>query len=536
MKRDLPAAGDAEPPPSSPTSERDEPARLGAAAPATSRLRDVGGDALAGLSVALVLVPQSLAYAELAGVPAHLGLYASAAAPILAAPFASSRYLQTGPTAMTSLLTLGALTPLALVGGAEYVGLAVVLALLVGVLRVLIGVLRGGSAANFLSQPVILGFTVAAALLIFASQVPTALGVSVEAGGVGRRAWVAALSPAAWDLRAVGITAASIAVFFGGRRLHRRFPAVMVAALGGLAYSVATAYDGQRIGEVPPPALPTLDLPWASAPMLLLPAGMIALVGFAEPAAIARTFASMDRTRWDANRAMVSQGVANVAAGLSGGFPVGASFSRSALARGAGARTRWSGAITGLAVLLFLPFAWVLAPLPKAVLAAIVIASILSLLVRARELLPLWRASRPQAAIGVVTFALTLLLSPHVEYAVLAGVGLSIALHVWRELTVSVDTEHEPGLLTLRLNGVLWFASAPFVEEQFNAALAAHPEATRLVLDLGGLGRIDYTGALAVKAVLEDARSAGLEVALEDVPPQTIGLLRRVCGDVVPVG
>ena len=516
-----------------PTKQHQGSARIARGSSAAPRLGLVGGDVMAGLSVALVLVPQSLAYAELAGVPAHLGLYASAAAPILAAPFASSRYLQTGPTAMTSLLTLGALTPLALPGGTEYVGLAVLLALLVGVIRILIGLVRGGSAANFLSQPVIVGFTVAAALLIFASQLPTALGASAGAGGVGSRAWAALTAPGAWDLRAVGITAASIVVFFGGRRIHPRFPAVMVAALGGLAYSVATDFDGSTIGAVPPPALPSFDIPWASTPSLLVPAGLIALVGFAEPAAIARTFASMDRPRWDANRAMLSQGVANVAAGLSGGFPVGASFSRSALSRLAGTQTRWSGAVTGIAVLLFIPVAWVLAPLPKAVLAAIVIASILSLLGRARDLLPLWRASRPQAAIGLVTFALTLLLSPHVEYAVLAGVGLSLAVHVWRELSVTVEAEHEGLSLTLRLNGVLWFASAPFVEEQFNAALAAHPDAQRLVLDLGGLGRIDYTGALAVKAVIDDARIAGLQVAVEDVPPQSAGLLRRVCGDIV---
>jgi SulP family sulfate permease len=490
---------------------------------------------LAGLSVAVVLVPQSLAYAELAGVPAHLGLYASAVAPIVAAPFASSRYLQTGPTAMTSLLTLGALSPLALAGGAEYVGLAVLLALLVGAFRIMLGVVRFGSAANFLSRPVILGFTVAAAVLIFASQLPTALGVTVEPGGVGARAWSAVSAPAAWDRRAVGITAASLVVFFGGRRLHRQFPAVMVIALGGLAYSVLAKYDGQTVGTVPPAQLPSLDIPWASTPALLLPAALIALVGFAEPAAIARTFAAMDRTRWDANRAMLCQGVANVAAGLSGGFPVGASFSRSALSRLAGTRTRWSGAITGIAVLLFIPVAGVIAPLPKAVLASIVIASILGLVGRGTELPALWRASRPQAAIGAATFLLTLLLAPHVEYAVMAGVGLSLAVHVWRELSVTVHVQHDERVLTLELNGVLWFASAPFVEERFNAALAGHTETERLVLDLGGLGRIDYTGALALKAVLDDARTAGLKVAVQDVPPQSAGLLRRVCGDAVPL-
>ncbi len=516
-----------------PTKQHQGSARIARGSSAAPRLGLVGGDVMAGLSVALVLVPQSLAYAELAGVPAHLGLYASAAAPILAAPFASSRYLQTGPTAMTSLLTLGALTPLALPGGTEYVGLAVLLALLVGVIRILIGLVRGGSAANFLSQPVIVGFTVAAALLIFASQLPTALGASAGAGGVGSRAWAALTAPGAWDLRAVGITAASIVVFFGGRRIHPRFPAVMVAALGGLAYSVATDFDGSD----------HRGSSTARAAFLRHPVGVDAVPARAcradRPRRVRRARRHRAHLRVHGSHALGRQ--PSHAEPRSGQCRRGAQrrLSRRGFVlaqRAQPARrhaTRWSGAVTGIAVLLFIPVAWVLAPLPKAVLAAIVIASILSLLGRARDLLPLWRASRPQAAIGLVTFALTLLLSPHVEYAVLAGVGLSLAVHVWRELSVTVEAEHEGLSLTLRLNGVLWFASAPFVEEQFNAALAAHPDAQRLVLDLGGLGRIDYTGALAVKAVIDDARIAGLQVAVEDVPPQSAGLLRRVCGDIV---
>ncbi|MBK6515283.1 MAG: SulP family inorganic anion transporter [Polyangiaceae bacterium] len=463
--------------------------------------------------------------------PAHLGLYASALAPIVAAPFAASRYLQTGPTAMTSLLTLGALSALATAGSVAYVQLAALLALLVGIIRVVLGLLRGGAVANFLSQPVILGFTVAAATLIFASQLPAALGAPRAGDGVLGAAWTALVNPRAWDGRSVAIAAGTLTVVLGAQRVHRLFPGVLAAAVGSLTYSMTVGFDGPTVGQVPAPTLPTLELPLASAPYLLLPAALIALVGFAEPAAIGRTFASMDRRRWDADGAMISQGVANLASGLSGGFPVGASFSRSALARMAGAKTRLTGVVTGVAVLLFLPAARILAPLPKATLAAIVIASIVGLLSRARDPPDVARASGPQALVASGTFALTLALAPHVEYAVLLGVGLSLAVHVWRELTVGVEHAFEAGKLTLRLQGVLWFASAPFVGAQLNGALAAHPEAKELVLQLGGLGRVDYTGALALKSLLEEARAAGLSVRLLDVPPQSVQLVERVCGD-----
>lgn len=488
-------------------------------------------DVIAGISVALVLIPQSLAYAELAGLPPHLGLYAAGAAPILAAFFASSNYLQTGPTAMTSLLTFGALTSIAAVGSPEYVALAPLLALLVGAIRVILGLLRSGAIANFLSQPVILGFTIAAALLIFASQLPTALGVNPPAEGVTRRAWHALTHPGTWDPASMVITALSLVVFFGGRRIHALFPGVLIAVIAGLVFSVLTDFGGLTIGHVPEPRLPDLSMPFESVPSLLLPALLIALIGFAEPASISRTFAAMDRSRWDPNREMISQGVANLASGLSGAFPVGGSFSRSALGRMAGTRTRWAGAVTGATVLAFLPFATMLEPLPKAILGAIVIASVLKLM-QFGKLFGLFRFSKPQAGIAVSTFLLTLLLEPHVEYAILAGVGLSILVHAWRELGVRVqsDWNEEAGTLTLCPHGVLWFASAPFVEEHFNALLSRHTAATRLVLDLGGLGRIDYTGALAVKGLMNEAKLAGLEVEVVEVPPQCEGLLGRVCG------
>jgi SulP family sulfate permease len=218
------------------------------------------------------------------------------------------------------------------------------------------------------------------------------------------------------------------------------------------------------------------------------------------------------------------QGVANLAAGVSGGYPVGGSFSRSALNHGAGAMTRASGAITGLAVLAFLPFAGILEPLPKAVLAAIVITAVLGL-IRLRRMVALWRVSRPQFAVAWTTFVLTLVLTPRVERAVMAGVAL--AVHLVRELTMRIETTTTGDTLEVRPTGVLWFATAQDLEERLIDLLEEHRDIDRLRLVLDGLGRIDLTGAMSLDHLLDDARAAGVEVEVVGAPPQARGLLDR---------
>lgn len=493
------------------------------------RPRKALGDILAGTSVALVLVPQALAYAELAGLPAYHGLYASALAPIAAAIFASSPYLQTGPTAVTALLTFGALSAVAAPFTASYVGLAALLALLVGLVRVSLGALRAGALAYYVSVPVVRGFTVAAAVLIGASQIPTVLGVSPqEAASVLARAGTALADPAAWSWQPGAVAAGTLMLMLGGRRLHPLFPGVLIATAAGLVIGAYADYDGAMIGSVPEGFLTfSLDLPWAEVPALLVPAAVIAVVGFAEPTAIARTYATLDRTSWDPSRELLSQGAANLAAGVVGGFPVGGSFSRSALNRLAGARTRWAGAVTGVVVLGILPFAGVLTPLPRAVLGAIVLGAVFSLL-KFGPLLAIWRRSYPQASIAWLTFAATLALAPHVEYGVVIGVGASIAVHAWREMRVRVDSACDGERLVIAPKGVLWFASAQNVEDRFVACLGAHRHAKTLVLQLSGLGRVDYSGALALKSMIDSAERAGLAVELIGVPPQCERILGKL--------
>ena len=485
-------------------------------------------DVIAGVSVALVLIPQSLAYAEVAGMPAYRGLYAAVLPPIAAAFIASSPYLQTGPVAITSLLTFGALTSLAEPGSPEYVELGLLLAVVVGVVRVGLGLLRAGVLAYLMSEPMLMGFVPAAAILIAASQLPSALGAPSPSGGILEGAASALTDPSRWEATAIVLSLLVVLVIAGGRRIHALFPGVLVAVGLAIAYSVAVDYGGPTVGELPgglPPL--SLTLPWGDLPSLLVPGAVIALVGFAEPASIARAFAAEERTLWNADRELVSQGTANLAAGLTGGFPVGGSFSRSSLNRLAGARTRWSGAVTGLTVLAFLPFAAALEPLPRAVLGAIVVVAVAGLL-RLGAPLRLWSYSKPQFAIAWVTFVATLGFAPHVERAVMVGIGLSIAVHLWRELSLKLESWADGDTLHVKPLGVLWFATARDLQVSVLRLLAERRDLSRLEIHLDGLGRLDVTGALTLRTLLDEAQRAGLDAVVVDVPPAAERLVARM--------
>ena len=298
----------------------------------------------------------------------------------------------------------------------------------------------------------------------------------------------------------------------------------------GIVFSRVSGYSGPVVGQMPRGLPPfTVDLPWTSSLSLLIPGAVIALVGFAEPSAIARTFAAQDRAVWSPDQEFVSQGVANIAAGLSGGFPVGGSFSRSSINRMAGGKTRWSGAFTGLLVLAFLPISGILSALPRAVLGATVIAAVLRL-IAIGPLIRIARQTYLQGLVAWTTFILTLALAPRIEWAVIVGIGLAILVHLWRELRVHVRTRYENGTLMLVPQGVLFFASAPGLQDALINKLAAHPQAKRLDINLGRLGRIDYSGALVIKEIAEQAEQAGLSITISAMQPQARRILRKVFG------
>jgi sulfate permease, SulP family len=332
-----------------------------------------------------------------------------------------------------------------------------------------------------------------------------------------------------WSLSAIGLGVATGVLIVGGRRISRLFPSILLAVVLGIVFSRVTGYSGPVVGTVASGLPPfSLNFPWHSTGALLVPAAVISLLGFAEPASIARTMAAEDRDRWSPNREFVSQGVANVASAVSGGFPVGGSFSRTRLNRLAGGETQWSGALAGIVTLAVLPFTSILSPLPLAVLAAIVITSVAGL-VRLGGLVTLWHISRVQATIATVTFVSTLAFAPHIEYGVLIGVGLSIANHLGREYPIDLEQIASGDTLVLRPRGVLWFGSAQGLEDSALDLLADHPDARKLHIDLAGVGRIDVAGAYALRSLVVDAESAGLEVMITDVPPRA----RRFVGAII---
>jgi len=475
------------------------------------------GDVVAGISVALVALPQSLAYAEIAGMPPQYGLFASAVPPILAALFVSSRYLQTGPVALTALLTFGALESLAEPASADYIALAAALALLVGVFRVLFGLLRLGGLAYLLSEPVLTGFTTGAAVLILSSQLPRMLDVTPGGDGVLADAFDALMSPGDWELAAIGFALMTLVFMFGGRKLHALFPGVLVAVIVGIVISAAAGYSGSTVGELDGGFVSlNVDFPWDRIGDLVVPALVIALVGFAEPSSIARTFAAQEREPWDANREMVSQGVANIASAFSGAFPVGGSFSRSSLNKLAGASSAWAGAITGAFVLLALPLTPLLEDLPGAILGAIVLGAVIKL-VRLDALFELARVNWVQALVGLGTFAATLVSAPRVERGVLVGVGLALFAHLYRELKVASPFVRVDNTLTIAPEGVLWFATVSGLERQIRAHSAQFEELERVVLDLAGVGRLDYTAAAALRRIVEEMRDADIVVEIVNV-------------------
>jgi SulP family sulfate permease len=496
--------------------------------------RPARGDLVAAVSVALVLIPQALAYSSIAGLDPVYGLYAAVAAPVAGALVGSSPYLATGPVAVTSLLTFGALAPLAEPRSVEFAGLAAVLAIIVGLVRVGLGLAGAGPIAYLMSQPVVVSFTTAAAVLIISTQVPALVGVDAEADNPLAGAATVLADPSQWAWVDVLLGLGALALLLGGRRAWSLFPGALVAVVAGTAWSHLSGYGGAVVGEV------TLEL---NAPggfssgdvlSLVVPGLVIAVVGFAEPASIARKYAALDRHPWDSNREFVGQGLANLASGFVGSFPVGGSFSRTALNRMSGAKTRWSGAFAGILVLMSLPVVGLLADLPLAVLAGLVIGAVVSL-VDLRTPVLYWRWSKPQFVVGMVTVVGTMALAPRVERGVLLGVAAALAVHVWREMRVAVPSSLEDGVLHLRPTGVLYFGSAPAVERTLTTLMTEHPDVRTVVLHLDGVGRLDLTGALMLRDLLEEAEAGGRALAIEGAGAHAERLLTRVLGPQVPV-
>jgi SulP family sulfate permease len=520
-------------------------------------------DGVAALIVTVMLIPQSLAYAMLAGLPPEVGLYASVAPLLLYALFGSSRTLAVGPVAVVSLMTAAALGDLAAAGSPDYWAGAITLAFLSGAMLVLMGLLRLGFLANFLSHPVISGFISASGLIIAASQLKTLLGV--EAQG----AHLLDLLPALWRALpqvhgltlAVGL-AATVFLFWVRKGLKpllvgagmgvraadlfaKAGPVAAIAVTVALTWALGWQGQGLKIVGTVPQGLPPLTLPsfdlglWRE---LAMPALLISIVGFVESVSVGQTLAAKRRQRIEPDQELVALGAGNLGAAFTGGFPVTGGFARSVVNFDAGAQTPAAGVMTAggilLASLLLTPALYFL---PKATLAATIIVAVLSL-VDLGALQRTWAYSKSDFAALVSTLGTTL--AAGVEAGLIVGVGLSLVLHLLRSSRPHIavvglvpGTESfrnvlrhpvrvSPRLVSLRVDESLYFANARSLEDRVNDAVASNPELQHVVLQCSAINDIDTSALESLEAIDQRLREAGIRLHLSEVKGPVMDRLR----------
>ncbi len=523
-------------------------------------------DLIAGAITAIMLVPQAMAYAQLAGLPPEVGLYASIAPLVLYALFGSSRTMAVGPVAVASLMVANALSGVAAPGSDAYVGAALVLAAMVGGMLTLMGLLRLGVLANFLSHSVLAGFTTAAAILIALSQAKYLLGIPMPRGLRLDETILTILDglPAA-DLTTAIVAAAAVALLVVWRGpLERALvrlgvpegaaglaakagPLVAVAAFTAGAAALRLAAEGgvAVVGTIPQ-GLPGVALPEGELSLwrdLAGSAALIAAVAFVESVSIARVLASRRRQKVDANQELVGLGLANLGASLTGGQPVAGGFARSAVNFDAGARTQLaavtSAALVALAVVAFTPL---LHDLPQAVLAAIIVVSIASL-VDLHAFAAAWRYDKADFAAMAAT-ALGVLFAG-VEAGIVLGIAVSLLLFVWRTSRPHIavvgrvgDTEHFrnirrhavrtlPHVHALRIDESLYFANAQALEAHILGAVADDPKIRHVLLIASAVNLIDASALESLERLAEELRAAGVTLHLAEVKGPVMDRLQR---------
>ncbi len=514
-------------------------------------LTSLSADARAGIAVGLVLVPQAVAYAVLAGMPPITGLYASLIPAVIGVLWGSCNLLGAGPTALTSMLVAGSLAGMAAVASPEWVNLAIWLALLAGGMQILLGALRLGSIVNFLSGPVIGAFTQAAAVLILLSQLQSMLGIdparwSAAWPGGDLRGMLGAVHPGAL-IFGVGTLAFLLAL----KRYSRRFPLILLAGIVCTLAAWLTPFaqsGGAIVGDLPS-GLPTLGLPtlpgWDALRQLLPLAAVIALVSFIEAVSSARVITRERRERWQENQELIGQGLAKIAAGASGAFPVSASFSRSALYLFAGAVSGWASLFTALCVIASLlwltpALAWV----PVAFLSAVIVVSVLNL-IRPSWFLMLWRTSRPEAGIALATFAATLVAAPQLQWGVLTGFVLALVHYLYQrahprliEVALHPDgtlrdrqrfglARLAPDLYAVRMDASLNFVTAPLLERAILDTCQRDPAVRRVLLHGGPINDIDSTGLDMLRHLVSGLRDRGIQLGFVAVKKQVEDVLEH---------
>jgi len=524
----------------------------------------LSSDLVAAIIVTIMLIPQSLAYAMLAGLPPQIGLYASIFPLFAYALFGTSRALAVGPVAVVSLLTASAVGTIAAQGTADYLTAAILLAFISGLFLLIMGIFKLGFLANFLSHPVITGFINAAALIIATSQLKHLLGIKVTGRGFYELVTSILSQISQTNLVSLALGIAVIAFLYWSRSNLKplliskginTIVATVVSKAGPLIAVIATVlisaglnlseYGVRIVGKIPV-GLPSLTLPsfnmelWSA---LVGPAILISIIGFMESISVAQTLAAKRRQRIVPNQELIGLGAANIASAFSGAYPVTGGFSRSVVNFDAGAKTPAAGAFTALgiaiAALLLTPLLYYL---PVATLAAIIIVAVVSL-INLKTMGHTWRYSRADFAAMVVTIVVTLLLG--VELGVMSGVVLSVGIHLYNSSRPHVavlgnvrGTEHfrnilrhevatSASVLSLRVDESLYFANARYLEDFIYGYIAKRPEIKHVVLLCSAVNAIDASALESIEEINQRLKDSGVKFSMSEIKGPVMDGLKK---------
>ncbi|MFG6117446.1 SulP family inorganic anion transporter [Halobacillus sp. MO56] len=507
-------------------------------------------DFSAGLIVAIMLIPQAMAYSMLAGLPPVIGLYASTIPLIIYALLGSSRQLAVGPVAMVSLLVLSGVSTLAEPGSDQFIAYALLLSLMVGVIQLSMGLFRLGFIVNFLSHAVISGFTSAAALIIGFSQLKHLLGVKLEGGKNVFLLLFDAFQKIGvinWITFAIGIGSIIVLIYF--KKKFPKFPAPLLVVVGStlVVYFFNLEEHGVSIIREVPGGLPGFSLPAFSVDSItaLLPIALtISFVGFMESIAVAKTIASKEKYKVDSNQELTGLGAANIVGSFFSASPVTGGFSRTAVNYQAGAKSGLASVITAVLIMLtLLFFTDLFYYLPNAVLAAIIMVAVFGL-IDVKEAKHLFRIKQSDGWVLVITFFATLLTS--IEAGILIGAGASLLLFIWRsayphtaelgyieeeDIFKNVDRyEHAKmfkDTLVFRIDASLYFANLAFLEERLRKEISDKDDINRVVLDFSGVNAIDAVAIDELEKLMDEYKEAGIDFHLAHVKGPVMDLLKR---------
>lgn len=514
------------------------------------RKQDLTGDMVAGITVAMMLIPQAMSYAMLAGLPPYIGLYASVLPLIAYAFFGTSRQLAVGPVAMVALLVSSGVGAIAETGSSQYIALAILLALMVGVIQLAMGVFRLGFLTNFLSHPVISGFTSAAALIIGFSQLKHIVGLPLpRTENIAETLWLTVTQVADINWLAFTIGLGGIVLLLGLRRINPLLPGPMIAVVASTLAVWLFGWENSVsiVGDVPA-GFPEFAMPTVNSQAIvdLLPIAItISFVGFLESIAVAKKIAREKKYDIDANQELVGLGIANIIGAFFKAMPVTGGFSRTAVNKNAGANTGLAAIITavliGIALLFFTPLFYYI---PNAILGSIIMVAVFGL-IDIEEVKHLWKVKRDDLGLLAFTVAATLVLG--VKTGIFAAVGASMVWFVikttrphyailgrlpnseaYRNVERHSQAQTTPGILAIRFDAQFYYGNVSFLKETVKRAEAEYGETLKaVVIDASAINQLDSSADTALHEMYEDYCQRGITLYFANVKGPVFDVMKR---------